>query len=235
MMKATMRGLALLLVLMSALGVAGCEPKWGTVRRPIYRGYLKLDLPKLKPGDGNGKQILIRSIRDNRNFQDNSPSPSTPSLGFGGVRRATEDTKRRAIARKRNHLDMALGEILLPEGQTVETVIYDVVSNDLRAEGYAVVQNEGEAEANAIVMDMAIDKFWGWFVPGPWMMALEAEVATTIRVQGLDKAIVLEASAATMCQMADTTNWRKLFRILLNNYANTAGEKLKNLSASHSR
>ena len=84
------------------------------------RGYLNVPVDTGSLSAPNGKQVYIRSITDNRQFQDKPLSADIPSLGFGGLNNATPEIKSRAIARKRNSYGKALGDILLEEGQTVE-------------------------------------------------------------------------------------------------------------------
>jgi len=68
----------------------------------------------------------------------------------------------RAIARKRGGFGMALGDIVLPEGQTVEGLVKDAVIRSLRESGYRVVDESDAAD---------IDQFLSWFSPGAFTVA----------------------------------------------------------------
>src|SRR5690349_10713187 len=56
------------------------------------------------------RAVVIRSIKDDRQWTSGSGDPAQPSLGFEGAAAATEATKARAIARKRNGFGQAMGD-----------------------------------------------------------------------------------------------------------------------------
>lgn len=196
------------------------------------RGYIKLDMPPVDSTAKIGKQVLIRSVSDNREFQDNPASPDIPLLGFGGIQQVSKEIKSRAIARKRNTYGKALGDILLEEGQTVEMVIYEELKNSLYALGYAVVDNKAEATQDTIIMDVSIDKFWAWFSPGFWAITIKGEIATTIDVfmPGRNEKKIIYASAINKGQVASEANWKKVYRMVLEDYVTKAKEEFKNLN-----
>lgn len=184
------------------------------------RGYVRLDVPAPQSQkETKNQKMVIRSVSDNRVFEDNPKEPSIPSLGFGGLNKATEEEKKRAIARKRGGYGKALGDILLEEGQTVETVVNDLLINSLSNMGYTIAK-EATSEAD-IIIDVSVDKFWAWFNPGFWTIRLDAEIKTTLDIMRNDKKerITIEAAANNHAQMADTRNWQKVFRLLFDAYA----------------
>ena len=216
------KNVSCLISILSIFAFAGCATN---------RGYLRVEVPTADLTTQIGKQVFIRSVQDNREFQDNPATPDIPSLGFGGVQQATKEIKSKAIARKRNSYGKALGDILLEEGQTVETVIYETVRNSLYALGYTVINNKDEAKQDAIIMDISIDKYWGWFNPGFWSITIMAEIATTIQVimPGQEETKVIQASATNKCQMANTNNWKKVFRSVLEDYIGKAKGEFQSL------
>jgi len=194
------------------------------------RGVLSLDVPGANLANPNGKQVFIRSITDNREFQDNPSVQNIPSLGFGGVGSVSAEIKSRAIARKRNTFGKAMGDILLEERQTVQQVIYEATKNSLSSIGYAVVDKQEQAKPEAIVLDISIDKFWAWMTPGFWAISLESEITTTnnIAVPKKEKPIVVMATARNSCQAATDGNWRKAFKMVIDDFIEKAGTALKN-------
>jgi len=83
-----------------------------------------IDVPMPASGEvskSNGKEIYINSVTDLRVFEVKPPVPSTPSLDPSEEQ--GDKIKQRAIARKRSGYGMGLGDILLPEGKTVESLI----------------------------------------------------------------------------------------------------------------
>lgn len=214
------RGYNLLIILVLIFMISGCATN---------RGYLNMIMPVAELTDPNGKQVYIRSIQDNRDFQDNPSSANIPSLGFGGLQNSSEEIRSRAIARKRNAFGKALGDILLKEGHTVETVIYESVKNSLYSLGYTVVSNKDEAEEDAIIMDITIDKYWAWFVPGFWVLSLEAEISTATNVIYPEKKepIVINVSAINKCGAANTSNWEEVFKRVLQAYINKSKDEFR--------
>ena len=112
--------------------------------------------------------VYIASIRDARIFALKPSEPSTPSLKDGQI--DNPEITLRAIARKRNGYGKALGDILLPEGETVPEVIRDNLVMVLTEKGYRVVATPGEG---ASTLDVVVEKFWSWFTPGFWAAKIE--------------------------------------------------------------
>ena len=142
--------------------------------------------------------------------------------------------KSRAIARKRNGYGKALGDILLEEGQTVQSVIYEATRNSLYSLGYDVVNNPEEAKSDAIVVDISIDKFWAWFMPGVWTLSLKSEITTvnTITAPRSHSPITITASSRNYCQMANTANWRKTLKLVVDDFIKKAELELRNLETA---
>ena len=217
--------LFILLSLLCIIALTGCATN---------RGYLGIRVPAGTLTNPNGKQVYIRAIIDNRQFQDNPKSPEIPSLGFGGLAKATPEMKSRAIARKRNSYGKALGDIMLNEDQTVQSVIYEATSNSLYSLGYDVVNNAKEAKSDAIVVDISIDKFWAWFRPGFWTLSLESEITTlnTVTTLKKDNPIIITATSRNSCQLANEANWEKTFRLVVDDFIEKAMLELKKLEAA---
>jgi hypothetical protein len=72
----------------------------------------------------------------------------------------------RAIARKRGGFGAALGDVLLPEGQSVQQLSRAAVVRALRDAGYRVSAPGDQGYAEAIPIKVRIDEFWSWFSPG---------------------------------------------------------------------
>ena len=131
----------------------------------------------------NPRTIVIRSVKDERVFEQAPSSPSTPSLGFEGASLATDELMSRAIGRKRNMYGKALGDFLLEKGRTVTELVRENVAVALRQTGYRVVTDQ-EALASAIIVDVRIKQFWTWFSPGFFTISLQATIETDIDVSG---------------------------------------------------
>ncbi|MCX5701018.1 MAG: hypothetical protein NTZ63_05710 [Candidatus Omnitrophica bacterium] len=193
------------------------------------RGYLTVDLPQHSIANDNGKQVFIRSVVDNRIFENRPRTPDVPSLGFKGSDQASKEIKSRAIARKRNGYGRALGDILLDENQSVEFIATEMIKNSLYSLGYTVTNNKDEAKRDAIIMDVSIDKFWSWINVGVWTLRIDAQIKTTMNITfpGDKKTVTIEALVNNPCQMGNTANWRKAIRMVIEAYISEAKDKLK--------
>lgn len=112
--------------------------------------------------------VFISNIDDQRVFELKPSDPSTPSLKDGQIE--NEELKSRAIARKRNTFGMAMGDVMLPEGKTVNQVVEENLKITLEENGYRVVNQPGEGVTE---LNVKIHKFWSWFTPGFWALKIE--------------------------------------------------------------
>jgi uncharacterized lipoprotein YajG len=189
------------------------------------RGYLNITVPQESAAKNNGMQVYIHEIKDSRQFQLRPPSPDIPSLSKKDI--ASEDLKSRAIGRKRNGYGKALGSIFLEENQNVQGVIYEAAKNSLISLGYEVTNDKEKARADAIVMDISIDKFWSWVNMGMWTLRVDAEIKTTVSEPALSKTFVVQALAQNHCQVGSTANWKKALRMAIEDYMSDFKNKLK--------
>ena len=152
-----------------------------------------------------GKPAVIRSIKDERVFEQAPRDPGRPSLGFEGAAQASADTKARAIGRKRNTYGQALGDVLLQPGQTIERVVRENLTAALHQSGYRVV-TEREA-GSALVLDVRIRKFWSWIQPGFWAITLHTAIATDLQMSGSPAPAVVDVKSSEGLQVASDGNW----------------------------
>jgi len=178
-----------------------------------------------------GKSIFIRSVTDQRQFEDNPRNPATPSLGFGGASQASADLKKRAIARKRGAYGKALGDILLDEGQTVEGVMRDTIKSTLRGIGYTVLDNRDQVKSDTLMMDVMIDKFWAWFTPGAFAITLRSEIETTLAINrasgGEPKHTTIKASGKKDAAASTTGAWAAVYERGLAEYREALAAQFK--------
>lgn len=127
--------------------------------------------------------VAIRSVSDDRVFEEAPRRPSTPSLGFGGASSASDEIKARAIGRKRNGYGKALGDILLEPGKTVEGTVQSIVVDSFQKAGYRVIQ-PSEADSQTLMVEVAIQKFWAWLTPGFWALTMSANIDADVKYSG---------------------------------------------------
>lgn len=194
---------AMLFLLFAVMGLSGCATN---------RGIVRIQPPeKSVNADTNGKEIFIKSVIDKRVFKENPKTQNIPSLGFGGSTNATENIKKRAIGRKRNTYGKALGDILLEEGQTVESVIKDTLAQAFMETGYKIINNEQEISDKTIMVTAKIHKFWAYMTPGFWAITLSSDISTSIEIiqHGNDKKSI-QVHSEGKYQVATEGNWMEV-------------------------
>ena len=152
------------IIAMMAFTLSGCAAS---------RSTFDLSVPQGEHSDAKAYVKLLQII-DQRKYEVNPRDPSVPSLGDAAQIDDRAITSR-AVARKRNGWGMALSDILLPEGRTVEQVVREAVTKALMDKGYAVIQPGDVHYATASPFKIDIQKFWSWMTPGFFTISLEFE------------------------------------------------------------
>lgn len=120
-----------------------------------------------------GPVVKIVKVSDLRKFELAPDKANIPSLKNGAI--GDKLITSRAIARKRNGYGKALGDILLPEGRTVEALVKDSATKALKEKGYRVVEAGDAQYATALPITIDIHQFWAWMRPGFWALSLDFE------------------------------------------------------------
>lgn len=124
----------------------------------------RAEVDVLRPGDtqtpapSNGKKVYISAV-DDRVFQIKPSSSDIPSLKYDEI--DDKSITERAIARKRNNFNMAIGDVLLPEGRTVSELVSNAVATAYRQAGYEVVSSPGARDVSEVKVN--IIEFWSWY------------------------------------------------------------------------
>lgn len=124
----------------------------------------RAEVDVLRPGDtqtpapSNGKKVYISAV-DDRVFQIKPSSYDIPSLKYDEI--DDKSITERAIARKRNNFNMAIGDVLLPEGRTVSELVGNAVATAYRQAGYEVVSSPGARDVSEVKVN--IIEFWSWY------------------------------------------------------------------------
>ena len=150
------------------------------------RSEVKLASPGAAPAatmPATGRVVVIRSVKDERVFEQSPRDPSTPSLGGEGASKTPAEIKARAIGRKRNAYGMAMGDVLLEPGKTVEAVVRENLAIALGQAGFQV-RDSAPAGLAPLMIDVRIRKFWSWLTPGALAMTVEALIETDLSATG---------------------------------------------------
>lgn len=124
----------------------------------------EVDVDVLPPGNtqtpapSNGKKVYISAV-DDRAFQIKPSRFDIPSLKNDEI--DDKSITERAIARKRNNYNMAIGDVLLPKGRTVSALVGDAVASAYRQAGYEVVSTPGARDVSEV--NVHIIEFWSWY------------------------------------------------------------------------
>lgn len=174
------------------------------------RGEMALAVPQSGIVSGGDKVAVIEQVADARQFQTNPRDPSIPSLKEGAEYVLDAEGRKRAIARKRGGYGMALGDILLEGGETVETLSRDLVAQGLAERGYRVLAAGEAVPADALRVNVTVQEFWAWFTPGFWAVKMEAKLKLDIRATGPkgDDALSVSAYGINKGQSGREGNWR---------------------------
>ena len=173
----------------------------------------------------NAPTAVIRTVKDDRIFEQAPGDPSTPSLGFEGALQATAEAKSRAIGRKRNTFGKALGDVFLQDGQTVESVIRENLATVLVGAGYNV-RNEPAGEPPALLIDVRIGKFWAWVQPGFWAITVNTDIATDLQLSTTAIAIPVTVHVEDPRQIVTDSAWIEAVETALQVYRREVAQKL---------
>lgn len=131
--------------------------------------------------------VKIAEVRDNRRFEVAPKDPFMPSLQNPKEVSSGAITSR-AIGRQRNSNGKALGNVLLPDGRTVELVVREAVTKALAELDYAVVDARSPQFENALPMQVDVEQFWTWFTPRPPIIgggSVEFRVVLVLKAEAL--------------------------------------------------
>lgn len=213
------RRTAICLVLFSVSALVGCATS---------RSEIKLNTPAVEAAASvptTGKVVVIRSVQDERVFEQAPRDASIPSLGFGGAAQATAEVKARAIGRKRNGYGKALGDVLLEDGQTVERVIRESLTQVLQQAGYAVVDAES-APASALTADVHIKSFWAWLRLGFWSGSVNTRIETDLDIANHPDTIHIATLYEERRSLVTDNAWIEVVSKALEAYRTQAAQEL---------
>lgn len=191
------------------------------------RSVLDVQAPRSpqQAAPSNGKTVYVNVVSDQRVFEVSPTNPSIPSLDSSEAQDG--NIKLRALGRKRNTFGQALGDIVLKEGQTVETLTAASIRQAFAAKGYRVLESKDKADATYVV-DANIGKFWSWMNPGFSAITLSTEIQTDLTIKSANAAnkqsVAVSASGSYQTGMEE--NWLEVINKALHEYVNQLKEKL---------
>jgi hypothetical protein len=189
------------------------------------RGTLHVQVP-LPENPAMGTSVTILEVSDNRVFEHKPKKPSIPSL-MHEEDYANDEIKSRAIARKRGGYGNALGDIVLPEGETVRKLVNDIMTRALRELGYSVLNTGDPDAAAAIPIRVDIQEFWGWFNPGFASVSLEFKSVLNVigNIPGFSEGKLITGKSMVKGMSASTKTWNTAMDKLIEDIVQKVQEK----------
>ncbi|MEI7431824.1 MAG: flagellar biosynthesis protein [Betaproteobacteria bacterium] len=210
---------SLIVALLACLTLGGCATS---------RSALDVSVPAASNvSQPNGKTVFINSAVDKRSFQTAPSTPEIPSLDPSEDQ--SDKVRLRAIGRKRNGFGKALGDILLKEGSTVETMTSASIAQAFSDNGYRVIANKNEATNETFIVDASINKFWAWMNPGMWAITLSTEISTDLTIKSSNGSEIKKVSvkASDNYQVGTESNWIEVIDKALRLYVDDLKSKIK--------
>lgn len=191
------------------------------------RSALDVSAPAGEAGAANGKQVFINAAVDKRVFQINPSSPDVPSLDPS--ENLDDSIKQRAIGRKRNGFGKALGDLLLKDGQSIESLTTSSIRQAFVEKGYTVVSNKEQIGKDTFVVNANIEKFWAWMNPGFASITLSTEISTELDIKSASNISKekIYVKAADGFQLGTESNWIEVINRALRLYVDDLKSKLK--------
>lgn len=184
---------------------------------------IALEVPTQTPAAQKSGSIYIASITDSRAFEQKPASPRTPSVK-GDLESKTPEMLATYIGRQRNGYGKAMGSVALADGKTVNDEVRALLKEGLSARGYAL----SDSANGATPIDVDIQKFWAWFVPGFWAVGFESEVALTLSTPNQTPQVVTGAGN-NKGQVASDANWQLTYKRAFQDFLNNLDGALEKL------
>jgi len=150
-----------------------------------------------------GQAVRIRSVSDDRVFEDAPRQPSVPSLGEPASR-ASASTRAHAVARKRNGYGLAQGDVVLSDRADLRDVMRDNAAAALTRAGYRVDANDPAARN----VDVHVRQFWLWLQPGV-AVGVGGSAAVTVSAETSQPGQIFSQEAWTNAVQVAVEAWRK--------------------------
>jgi len=209
--------LGTIIIAVAALSLGGCSITRSTIVPTVAN--------TTNPTEGTA--IKIVAVSDQRVFELWPRSPSTPSLG-SETDVANPAITTRAIARKRGAYGLDSGDVLLPEGTTVASIVQDAVTNAYRESGYRVLSNADSGFDAAVPVDVKIKQFWCWVTPGFWLLLENRiEVVITAPQPGFENGATVNGHATNQLMAVFESEWPKITSASLADFNKNLKAQLK--------
>jgi hypothetical protein len=173
------------------------------------RSVVSLDQPtNAASNPEQGIAVKIVKVSDARIFEASPKNPDTPSLSGDDINNAS--LKARALGRKRGGFGAALGDVMLPDNQTVASLMQNTLANGFRNANYRVLTPDDAGYDAAIPVQARVVQFWSWLQMGFWQLTVHnrAEVEITGSLQPLKGGLTVHSSVAEPMMAVTEDDWK---------------------------
>ncbi|MEX2451676.1 MAG: hypothetical protein WD407_12535 [Rhodospirillales bacterium] len=205
-------------VVVLALGASACA---------VDRSVIALQQAEEFKNPTDGTAVKITEVKDARIFLAAPPTPDIPSLSDREDNSAA--IKSRAIARKRNGYGMAIGDVILPEGQTVAGVVEKAIAEGFKGAGYRVHKPGDSGYDVAASISARIDQFWAWVNIGFASGTLNNKSTVNVRapLPGLEQGADVNVHVKESLMAVFESDWQAISLRGLKELTKAVREKLK--------
>ncbi len=189
------------------------------------RRVVSLTVPNAGGSSPTKGEIFLGSVQDRRIFENKPSQPSIPSVN-GDARSLSDKQRASFIGRQRNGFGKALGDLVLPDGETVTNTARHLVEEVLRRRGYTVTPVATVPNSASVV----VDEFWAWFTPGFASVSFEARVwcSITVNQNGTTKTFAVRGYGKNNGQVASDANWQLAYRRAFEDFLAKLDDELAN-------
>jgi hypothetical protein len=191
----------------------------------VGRRTLPLDVPtQASYPPIKGTLYLAPVTADGRLFLNNPSDPAIASVD-GDVINLTPAQKAGMISRQRNSYGQMIGDVALPEGESVLKVTRNLFMESLKRRGYSL--SDDPASANSAVL--TVDEFWAWDTAGMFSIKYEARVYCSITLKRGDALTqtVIKGYGINHGQMASDGNWQLVYQRAFEDFLIKSDAELK--------
>jgi hypothetical protein len=180
---------------------------------------IDLKVPAGTPAAARG-QVSIVTVVDHRKFENSPAEPSTPSID-GDVTKMTAEQLTSYIGRQRNMYGKAMGDVKLPDGQTVVLKAKALVTEGFARRGYS-------PSPNGTPVEVEITEFWTWFTPGFWYVGFDARVQCRVTIRGARPAtLVITGYESHGGQVESDENLQQAYDLAFESFLKNMDEQLQ--------
>jgi len=186
---------------------------------------INLELPKATASTQDLGAVYISGINDLRAFEAKPKIPEIPSVK-GGPEKKTAAELSTYVGRQRNGYGGAMGSVALEEGKSVQSEVKGLLQAGLKANGYQIADTPQQNGKN---LNVDIQQFWAWMVPGFVSVGFESRVALKLSVDGSQQSTEIEGFGNNEGQVASNANWELTYKRAYEDILTKYGDALKEL------